>query len=1085
MLGRIETIEQFTTAVRVVQTGQAALYVGLFTTLTLAALAVAAVWRKDERLAHAARRGQYALFGLTALCCGLLYVGIFDGYYFVNYIERVTENNEEFTFKLAALWASQQGSLLFWCFILTFFGAVFAFTQRHNRTDRRLPWTLLVLAVVQFFFFFIMTSPTDSEAAQRSSPFSMMFHWLGTSVNSGHTIQAALHNGVVKAPEQGWELLRMLFQSGHGDMTLGEVQRTILNSPDKLPPEAQKLLLEQISDGNGMNPQLHNYWIAIHPPMLYLGFVGFTIPFAYAVGSLLAGEVGEGWLKPIRLWTMAAWGFLTVGIALGGLWAYEILGWGGYWAWDPVENASLIPWLTGTAFIHSVIVTERRGMLRLWSFALIIITYCMTVIGTFLVRTGIINSVHAFGATGDVDVWFYGFLGIVFLGSLLVLVWRAPLLKPDRQLDTLISREGSFLLNNLAFVAIALVTLLITFWPFITGQLLGEEGKHEFGQDAYVMINVPLFLFLLLLMGIGPALAWQRNTLRQMGRAFAAPAAAAVVVGALNLWWLASNDLLIDTERADRIASFAAWVRYAVQVTLWPICAFTLVCILMEYAAGARARMRSTGEKLMSALGRLTIANRRRYGGYIVHIGVLLIALGIYYSSFYESEGTVVTAPGGYSILENKLTGDSLLVVYERDERSESWDDLHARFGQDPEMADRYKNTLRTARMNPDKTAEEIFEMVVADMRAAFGEDLPPQMAAALPRMRSAVDWAVMQRGREVVYETFETTLRVYPYAAPESVNDADYRKAHDAVAERVFAGGDDGGAILYGLLIRDALAQGDGLRHHFVEARRSINSITPEEFMRRSGLSRAEEGTTDPAAHAIMAELNRRIDATVQALDDAVAQAVLLGTALPALHNTISDDLATRAQAAMPAWLAADAGEDFNTRRFEDLKLLALLHAAIEADTIKRRNEDVAALALKLPDERAAATLQSMRPLTLTGLNAALKAAGDGATADAIRAEITQARSGAVALYPGMRIFYDKRSGAPKVNEPIKDPVYHRTLGRDAYFILQDARADGTATFRFFIKPQMVLGLAGLAIITAGTALALLPAVRRRRVAA
>ena len=590
MLGKIEDIQQFETAVAWMKTGQSTLQIGLVLTLLLLGVSVASIVLKDERLTHVARRGQYALLGVTGFAAGLLYLGIFQGYYFVDYISHVTENNEVLQFKISALWASQAGSLLFWCLILTLFSGAFAFSQRHNRTDRRLPYILAVLAVIQFFFFFIMVSPTNAEAAQRSSPFSLSFHWMiSSSEYAGTTMQAALQGGVIKAPGDGWAIVRAYVNSGHGDVTLGQAYTMITSDPGRLPGPVQDALIESYSDGGGLNPALHNYWIAIHPPMLYSGFVGFTIPFAYAVGSLLSGEVSEGWLKPIRLWTMGAWGFLTVGIALGGLWAYEILGWGGYWAWDPVENASFIPWLTGTAFIHSVIVTERRGMLRAWSFALIIITYCMTVIGTFLVRSGIINSVHAFGATGDVDTWFYAFLGIVFMGSLLALIWRSPLLKSDRKLESISSREASFLFNNLILVFVAAVTLVVTFWPWITKQLYGENGSEELGQNAFVMINAPLLIFVLLLMGVGPALAWRRNNAKQMLRAFLPPTASAIVVGIVNFIWLHSHDLLIATDSSGSIATVASEVRVGIQVLLWPVCAFTLVCIFMEFVAGARA----------------------------------------------------------------------------------------------------------------------------------------------------------------------------------------------------------------------------------------------------------------------------------------------------------------------------------------------------------------------------------------------------------------------------------------------------------------------------------------------------------------
>jgi c-type cytochrome biogenesis protein CcmF len=1085
MLGQIQSIEQFSSALSVMRTGNVALHVGLLMTMALIAVAGIAIWRKDERMAHAARLGQYAIFLLTAVCCALLYVGIFDGYYFVNYIRSVTENNEEVTFKIAALWASQAGSLLFWCFILTLFGAVYAFTQRHNRTDRRMPYTLIVLAVIQFFFFFIMASPwpAEAEAAQRSSPFSNWYFWLGTNEVAGMSVTAALHDTTLRAPTHIWEILRAVFSAGDSGMTLGKVQELILHSPEKLPPEVQAVLLEQVSDGNGMNPALHNYWIAIHPPMLYLGYVGFTVPFAYAVGSLLAGEVGEGWLKPIRLWTMAAWGFLTVGIALGGLWAYEILGWGGYWAWDPVENASLVPWLTATAFIHSVIVTERRGMLRAWSFALIIITYCMTIIGTFMVRAGIINSVHAFGATGDVDIWFYAFLLVVFLGSLLVIIWRWPLLKPDRKLDSIFSREGSFLFNNLIFMAIAVATFIITAWPLITETFLGEHRKEELGQDAYVMINVPLLLLILLLMGIGPALAWQRNSFRQMARMFAAPVVAALIAGVINGWWLAGSDLLIDTDRGDRIGAIAAWVRLTVQLTLWPICVFTLVCILNEFAAGAKARMRSTRERFVVALGRITLLNRRRYGGYIVHLGVLLISLGIYYSSFYEAEGTVIAKPGGFAVLEDELTSDKFLVVYEGNDRTASWDFLADAFGRDEERAELYRNMLRYVRMNPEASSQDILGLVIAEFQQADSE-IPPN---ALARMSAAIAWGVSQRERDVVYEVFDTTLRVYPYKSPETLDAAEYLRAHDYLTARMFRrelemSEDEVGRILLSMLTSELLKQPGAFRQNLRAAIESYQDVPAMEFAQQSGLQAMGLAPNEETAERLRGMLNAAVDEFEQGLAALVHEAVLLGAELPALHREIRNDLAALSgRDFAERFNLREDSDDFPARRFNQLKQFETFHAMIEADAAAHRNELVQALALSLPDERAARALQGMRPLSLAGLRKAL-AQAQGATAQAIEAEIAEALRGAQTVHPQMRIFYEKRTGTPKMNEPLKDPQYHRTLSRDTYFILQDAQLDGTATFRFFIKPQMVLGLVGLTVISAGTVLAFLPAVRRVR---
>ena len=1090
MLARIETIEQLQSAVEWMKAGQSALQVGLMFTLILLGLNVLSIVLKDERLTHAARRGQYAMFGLTAFCAGLLYLGIFDGYYFVSYIGHVTENNETVPFKISALWASQQGSLLFWCLILTSFCGAFAFSQRHNRTDRRLPYILAVLAVIQFFFFYIMVNPFDLEAANRSSPFSLSWFWMLDPTAAKMAMQAAVDpaNGF-KAPSDGWNLIRAFVGADAGDWTMARAHAAITTDAASLPQGVQAALLDGVTDGGGMNPALHNYWIAIHPPMLYCGFVGFTIPFAYAVGSLLSGEVSEGWLKPIRLWTMGAWGFLTIGIALGGLWAYEILGWGGYWAWDPVENASFVPWLTGTAFIHSVIVTERRGMLRFWSFMLIIITYCMTVVGTFLVRSGVINSVHAFGATGDVDTWFYGFIAVVFMGSLLALIWRAPLLKSDRKLDSVISREGSFLFNNLILLAIALATLLITIWPLITEKLFGKEGIVEFGQNAFVMFNIPLFLLLLLLMGIGPALAWRRNNGRQLMRAFVPPTIAAVIVGVMNFAWLSSRDLFIA---GGGDAPYADGVRYIAQVVLWPICAFTLVCIFMEFVGGARARKRSTGENIATAMLRVTLGNRRRYGGYIVHLGILLVALGIYYSSLYENEGSVTTQPGGFSILGDKLSGDRYLVVFEDDERTANWNFLRDKFGLDEERAQLYSNMLRYVRLNPDLDANQIVDKVKADTAAQMGGELPDFFVQnALPKMIVAVQWGVSQRGNTNVYESYNSTLRIFPYSAPADLDTAAYIDAHGQLHGLLYGdprtdGTFDGramGLTVARLFAGGALESEHGFRDQMVMSRAQIKEATAEQLLALPLLDRLGFQPDDSNVEVLRNATLQQIDEMLAALDALAIEGIKLGAELPEVNAQLQDHITALPKPEFARLFNIDASnaEAYAEGRFSALDGLERFHKLVQTATAQRRTELVMELASRIGDADAQEKLLALRPLSLTGLQRALKQS-DGETATAIETEIDEILVDATTVRPRMRIFYDKRTGAPRMSEPVKDPYYYRTPGKDMYFILQDAQPDGTATFRFFVKPYMSLGLLGLAIIALGTVMAFLPQFRRRR---
>ncbi|MCA8910835.1 MAG: cytochrome c biogenesis protein CcsA, partial [Planctomycetes bacterium] len=761
--------------------------------------------------------------------------------------------------------------------------------------------------------------------------------------------------------------------------------------------------------------------------------------------------------------------------------------------WDPVENASFIPWLTGTAFIHSVIVTERRGMLRAWSFALIIITYCMTVIGTFLVRSGIINSVHAFGATGDVDTWFYAFLGIVFMGSLLALIWRSPLLKSDRKLESISSREASFLFNNLILVFVAAVTLVVTFWPWITKQLYGENGSEELGQNAFVMINAPLLIFVLLLMGVGPALAWRRNNAKQMLRAFLPPTASAIVVGIVNFIWLHSHDLLIATDSSGSIATVASEVRVGIQVLLWPVCAFTLVCIFMEFISGARARRRSTGENFVVSLFRLTLSNRRRYGGYIVHLGLLLVALGIYYSSLYENSGSVTAQPGGYAVISDKLSGDEYIVYFESEHRTENWDFLRDKFGMDEQRAQTYQNMLQYVRKNPDKDAGEIVEMVKKDAAKQFGGELPPFFVKnALPNMTAAVVWGVNQRDNTKVYESFDTKVRIFPYREPDNLDVQPYLDAHRKVQDLLYGDARKDGAFddhSIGLMVARwqstaVRLQGGAFRDQYLARRKQIAEADAKDLPAMTGLDQFGFGSaSDEQLNRVRQAVLGAMDEVRQAIDALALEGVKLGPELIAVDRQIRDTVSELPKDEFAARFGLDTSdaEGYATGRFDALKDLEKFHETIEAEAAQRRNRLVVELAGRIEEDGAKEQLKALRPLSLTGLVQAHEQA-EGAKAEAIQAEIDEILKDADTVAPRMRLFYDKRTGAPRMNEPVKDPYYHRTFSKDLYFILQQSKPDGTATFRYFVKPMMSLGLAGLGVMIVGIVLAFLPTMRRRR---
>jgi cytochrome c-type biogenesis protein CcmF len=376
------------------------------------------------------------------------------------------------------------------------------------------------------------------------------------------------------------------------------------------------------ADGRGLNPQLQTPLMAIHPPCLYLGYVGVAIPYAFAMAALMSGRVGDVWIRTTRRWTIFAWLFLGVGLLLGGYWAYIELGWGGYWAWDPVENAALMPWLTATAFLHSVMIQEKKRMLKIWNMSLIILTFCLSIFGTFLTRSGVISSVHAFAKSGVGPVLSV-FLAVVVTFSVTLLTWRLPRLRSEGRLDSFVSRESSFLFNNLLLVGIAFSVFWGTLFPVISEAVRGV--KITVGPPFFNTVNFPLSMALLALTGICPLIAWRRASARKLLRTFLYPAAAGAAALALLL---------------------ALGMRELPALVAFPLCAFVLATVLYEFLRGSRARQRSTGERFPAALAALFTRNRRRYGGYIVHVGVILIFVGIVGSSFFRQEATFTLRRG-------------------------------------------------------------------------------------------------------------------------------------------------------------------------------------------------------------------------------------------------------------------------------------------------------------------------------------------------------------------------------------------------------------------------------------------------------
>jgi cytochrome c-type biogenesis protein CcmF len=374
------------------------------------------------------------------------------------------------------------------------------------------------------------------------------------------------------------------------------------------------------ADGNGLNPLLQYPEMVIHPPMLYLGYVGFSVPFAFALGALMMRYPGEKWIKITRTWTMVTWLFLTCGIFLGMHWAYAVLGWGGYWGWDPVENASFMPWLTGTAFLHSVMMQERKGMMKSWNVWLIFSTFLLTLLGTLLTRAGLVSSVHAF-AQSSIGTWFVVFMCIVLAVCIFTYVLQRSHLKTEHQMESLVSRESSFLFNNLMLLTACFVILWGTLFPILSEYVQGS--KVTVGAPFYNAVAVPIGLFLLFLTGVGPLLPWRATSLKAIKRNFVLPSIAlwatviVCLVAGANPW----QGGAFDQGRFYAVVAFA-------------LSAAVLTAILSEFFRGAAVISRQTGRNLFAALWLLTRRNTRRYGGYLVHIGVVIVVIGLAGAAF-------------------------------------------------------------------------------------------------------------------------------------------------------------------------------------------------------------------------------------------------------------------------------------------------------------------------------------------------------------------------------------------------------------------------------------------------------------------
>jgi cytochrome c-type biogenesis protein CcmF len=456
-------------------------------------------------------------------------------------------------------------------------------------------------------------------------------------------------------------------------------------------------------NGRGLNPQLQNYWMTIHPPTLYLGFTAFTIPFAFAVAALLNGRLDSRWIQLTRRWILTSWLFLSVGIVFGMRWAYEELGWGGYWFWDPVENASLLPWLTATAFLHSIQIQENRGMLKVWNMSLVLLTFLLTIFATFLTRSGLIESVHSFAQELKIAFIFLGFMGSVLAASVVLILYRLPQLRTENQIESFLSREAAFLFNNVILLGAAFSVLFGTLFPLISEGITGQE--ISVGPPFFERVNFPIGLALLALIGVGPVIAWRRATKKNLQKNFSAPVIFGLVVAAI-LWF--------------------SGARHPLALTTWGISAFVLAVIATEFWKGTRARSRIGGEGLLPAFFHLVSRNRRRWGGYIVHVGIVMIFVAFAGAAYNVDERfhvlpgdqVEVASPMGHTY---QLTYEGLSTARQNGMRNLMWQAIAtvsvARNGEPVGVLTTEKRQYTTQEPGAPPMTE-------VGIRSTFGEDL-------------------------------------------------------------------------------------------------------------------------------------------------------------------------------------------------------------------------------------------------------------------------------------------------------------------------------------------------------------------------
>lgn len=519
---------------------------------------------RSERWVRSARNAALLTWPLLTLASVAMIISQVTGDFQIEYVYATTERSSDVFYKFTALWGGQAGSLLFWSWLLSTFSVLALLFNW--RSERRLMPYVITFTMIVLGFFLILNVVVEN-------PFTRLWQY-----NTG-------------------EVVSTLFQ------------------PNGAMPAVP-------TDGRGLNPLLRHPGMVIHPPTLYLGYVGLVIPWAFALAALASGELSTNWIRATRRWTLVAWLFLSLGLILGGRWAYDVLGWGGYWGWDPVENAALLPWLTATAFLHSVMIQEKRGMLKVWNMALVIITFLLVILGTFSTRSGIVSSVHSF-AQSPIGPPMFVFLAstMIFSVALWVYRWQRGELASEHHIESMIGRESVFVLNNMLFMAITIAVFWGSYAPIFTELFTGE--KITLGPPYFNSVTGPMFGALFILMGVAPLTAWGSTSASRLGKSLRIP----VILTVITV-----------------VVLFVTGMRNVIAIFAFGIIALAGYVTVYEIYRGVAARAKR--ESVLLAAWRLFGRNRRRYGGYIIHLGVVIIGLGVIGSTLFQVETQRTLAEG-------------------------------------------------------------------------------------------------------------------------------------------------------------------------------------------------------------------------------------------------------------------------------------------------------------------------------------------------------------------------------------------------------------------------------------------------------